>query len=314
MIVLDTSGDYTRKGVLIISIDLEFAWGINYGLPRGLPSTCRYLKIVKRRSRRNVDKLLKFSERFNTPFTWGVVGGLLKSLSKNNFSSYLDILSKFKLNKDLYMDEKIWYGADIVEKIIESKVEHEIACHSFSHIDLSRCSRNTALKEIRKCKGVMRDYGVNPKTFIFPGNEIGYLDLLKQEGFKIFRLNGEGVCNNYYPRYFLHCTLANMVRDLLFPSIVSPILVNGLVGIPSSLYFQSPYNVDVFRMQVVAIRGINRAVERKEIFHITMHDYLETDLLLNIFLKVLSYAVKLRDQGKLNIETMNSYYDKLLNI
>lgn len=302
-----------KRGILIISIDLELAWGSNFRLFKKYSSVRYYFKIIKRRSRRNVDKLLKFSERFNTPFTWGVVGGLLNPFSRNNFP-YLDILSKFKLNKDLYMDEKLWYGADIVEKIIESKVEHEIACHSFSHIDLSRCSRNTALKEIRKCKEVMRDYGVNPKTFIFPGNEIGYLDLLKQEGFKIFRLNGEGVCNNYYPRYFLHCTLANMVRDLLFPSIVSPILVNGLVGIPSSLYFQSPYNLDVFRIQAVAIRGINRAVERKEIFHITMHDYLETDLLLNIFLKVLSYAVKLRDQGKLNIETMNSYYDKLLNI
>ena len=80
-------------------------------------------------------------------------------------------------------------------------------------------------------------------------------DLLKREGFKIFRLKK---------------------RKSL------------------SIYFQSLYNMDVLRMQIAAIRGINRAIKRKEIFHITIHDYLETDLLLNSFLKVLSYAVKLR--------------------
>jgi len=236
-----------------------------------------------------------------------IVGGLLKSFPQNSFSPYLSIFSKFRLNKDLYMDERLWYGLDIVEKIIKSKVEHEVACHSFSHIDFSKCSRSIALKEIRKCKDAMKHYGITPITFIFPKNEIGYLDLLRQEGFKIFRLKKRKFCNRS-PKYFLYsCALANRIGELMFPTTGNPILVDGLVGIPLSIYFQSPYNMDVLRMQIAAIRGINRAIKRKEIFHITMHDYLETDLLLNSFLKVLSYAVKLRVQSKLDIRTMHNY-------
>ena len=50
-----------KRGVLIISIDLELAWGLNYRILRDPSSTRVYLKIIKRRSRQNIDTLLKFS-------------------------------------------------------------------------------------------------------------------------------------------------------------------------------------------------------------------------------------------------------------
>ncbi|HDJ89242.1 MAG TPA: hypothetical protein ENG40_00935, partial [Thermoprotei archaeon] len=102
-----------KEGVLIVSIDLELAWGLNYRILRDPSSARVYLKIIKRRSRRNIDILLKFSRRFRIPFTWGVVGGLLKSFPQNSFFPYLSIFSKFRLNKDLYIDERLWYGLDI---------------------------------------------------------------------------------------------------------------------------------------------------------------------------------------------------------
>jgi hypothetical protein len=80
--------------------------------------------------------------------------------------------------------------------------------------------------------------------------------------------------------------------------------------VPSSLLFQSPHNYDTLRLQLAVKRGIDRSINERKIFHITMHDYLETDHLLVALSKILSYAVKMRNRGKLNIMTMYECYEK----
>jgi hypothetical protein len=64
------------RGVFMVSVDLELAWGFNYELLVGSKIAYKYLKIIKERSRRNVKKLLELSEEYRIPFTWGIVGHL----------------------------------------------------------------------------------------------------------------------------------------------------------------------------------------------------------------------------------------------
>jgi peptidoglycan/xylan/chitin deacetylase (PgdA/CDA1 family) len=272
----------------------------------------QYLRIIKERSRKNVKKLLELSEEFQIPFTWGIVGHLfLSSCARGeNGLPHPDMpRPALDVNKDWYsndpctniFDDPLWYGTDIIKQILESKVEHEIACHSFSHIDFSKCSRKVALVEVRKCKEVMKDFGIEPKSFIFPKNKIGHLDILEQEGFKVFR---------FKPKPYLKCLLkyplkelSFLAREVLFPVIGSPINFKNLVGVPSSLLFQSPHNYDILRLQLAVKRGINLSIKERKIFHITMHDYLETDYLLQELSKILSYVKKLRDRGSIDIMT-----------
>ena len=68
-----------EKGVLILSIDLELAWGFNYELLKNSAVADKYLNRISRESRRNVEKLLELSEKYQVPYTWGIVGHLFLS-------------------------------------------------------------------------------------------------------------------------------------------------------------------------------------------------------------------------------------------
>lgn len=308
-----------EKGIFIISVDLELAWGFNYELLKGSETALRYLKIIKDRSRRNVRKLLDLSERFNIPFTWGVVGHLsLSSCTRTaDGVSHPDMpRPELDLNNDWYFNdpcsdvtiEPLWYGSDIIKQILESKVEHEIACHTFSHVDFSKCSKEVAMAEIRKCEEVMKDYGIELKSFIFPKNRIGNLDILKQEGFKTFRFKINRLYDIPASARAMH-NVFSMIQDTLSPALGKPIKVNSLLAIPSSLLFQSSRTIDTLRLQFAVKRGVNKIVDKKEILHITMHDYLETDHLFDALSKILSYNARLRNEGKLDIKTMWQLYE-----
>lgn len=309
--------------MFIVSIDLELAWGFNYELLKNSRIALKYVSIIKERSRRNVRTLLGYSERFNIPFTWGIVGHLfLPSCSRVSDSlSHPDMpRPELDAGKDWYANDPCsdlnaspsWYGSDLIEQILKSETKHEIASHSFSHVDFSRCSREVALSEIRKCKEIMKEYNVEPKTFIFPEDKVGHLDILREEGFKLFRFKPEYPWHNVSlgraPARFL--TLLDSVQETVSPKVSEPIEASGLIGLPWSLLFQSSHQraraIDVVRLITAARRGVDKAVSENRIFHLTMHDYLEDDRLIYALSSVLSYVSKLRDRDRLHAETMYS--------
>jgi hypothetical protein len=298
------------RGVFMVSVDLELAWGFNYELLVGSKTAYKYLRIIKERSRRNVKKLLELSEEYQIPFTWGIVGHLfLPSCSRGgNGLPHPDMpRPALDVNRDWYSndpcsnmsDDPLWYGADIVKQILESSVEQDIACHSFSHVDFSRCSREVALAEVRKCKEVMKDFGIEAKCFIFPKNRVGHLDVLEQEGFRVFRFKQQHILKHPIEVF-------SLAGEVLFPVVGKPVSFEKLIGVPSSLLFQSLHKYDVLRLQLAAKRGIDLCARDKKIFHIAMHDYLENDNLLQAFSAISHYVGKLRDLGNIDIVSMHS--------
>jgi peptidoglycan/xylan/chitin deacetylase (PgdA/CDA1 family) len=309
------------RGVVIFSVDLELAWGFNY-LLKGSRLASQYLSIIREKSRRNVERLLEFSERFDIPITWGIVGHLFlsscvrddKGLPHPDMARPVLDVSKDWYSNDPCLDigvEPLWYGSDLVQQIMESKIDHEIACHSFSHVDFSRCSKDVALSEIRKCKDIMKDYAIEPRTFIFPKDRVGHLSVLKQEGFKIFRF---GIRPSQYDSGFLYLpnSLYIPTKEIICPSLGNTIEAGGLVGVPWSLFFQSPFphNLGAMRLLMAARRGVDRVASEHKIFHITIHDYLEDDSLIHVLSNIFSHVSKLRDRKKLTTQTMIQYCSK----
>jgi hypothetical protein len=147
----------------------------------------------------------------------------------------------------------------------------------------------------------MKDFGIIPKSFIFPKNKIGHLDILEQEGFRVFRFKPE-----HHSKYPLRKLLSPIV-ETLFPITTNPFIFKKLVGVPSSLLFQSPHNYDTLRLELAVKRGINFSIKQKRIFHITMHDYLENDNLLQSFSRILAYVKKLKEQESINVMTIDTF-------
>ncbi|MCJ7632097.1 polysaccharide deacetylase family protein [Candidatus Bathyarchaeota archaeon] len=310
-----------NEAVVVVTVDLELAWGFNYELLSNYSIAAKYLPIIIRNSRRNVRTLLRFSEMFHIPFTWAVVGHLfLKSCTREGYSLPHSDMPRPELNlrRDWYSNDPcsnvdaypIWYGSDIISELLASNIDHEIGCHSFSHVDFSRCSGKVALSEIRTCKQVMSRHGIEPKSFVFPDEGVGHLGILKQEGFKVFRFENARLPHTCGLRYSNSRSSKplGVLHEIMWPEVEEPVEADGLMGIPSSMVFQSPHRIGAMRLLMTARRGISKAVKAKKIFHITMHDYLESGYLLGILSHVLSYVAQLNRKGRLRTMTMGQFW------
>ena len=293
------------KAKLIISLDTELLWGyVDFPLDKMVT----LIKEDKTKGRENIKFLLDIFERYNIPCTWAMVGHLLldqieheNELSTQTRSNYL----KDRFHNSSYYssikEDPLYCGKDILDMILNSRIEHEIGYHSFSHVDFSKCSNIVAEKEIQHGVSIAEKYSINLKSFSFPNNKIGHIDTLKKYGFSVFR--GQTILKaqldqNYFVRLF------NSSIDKIISYPTEPIWLDGIWEIPGSMFFGDT----TFKYSVLtkAKLGVNRAISSESIFHVYLHPH---DLLLYNSLKsdlekFLGFVAKKRDDGKIEILTM----------
>jgi peptidoglycan/xylan/chitin deacetylase (PgdA/CDA1 family) len=193
------------RAVLIISCDFELAWAWRFA--KQLNCDLEKAKEIARQERRNIPIILDLCERFNIPITWAILGHLfLENCSRKENKAHTSLVQpnyfenkywKFDSGEwfghdpcCLWKEAPEWYAPDLIEKITKSQTKHEIGCHTFSHISCQQevCSRELLRKEIKECKALASKYKINLNSFIFPGNFIGNLAVLKEEGFTSYRI------------------------------------------------------------------------------------------------------------------------------
>ena len=147
-------------GALCISIDYE-----------PFPQILRSVRVERGLTERIPEasiEILRSSEKYNVPMSWGVLGVLA-----------LQDPSTF-------------------ERIVASKVKQDIGSHSFSHVIFNspKCSGIVARAELSK--GINALKGIEHVTsFIFPNNKVNYLNLLREHTFIAYR--GDMVGKLAYP-------------------------------------------------------------------------------------------------------------------
>lgn len=189
------------KAVFLLSADFELAWAFRYSLNNASSANSKAA-----RSRENIPKILKLCEQYDIPLTWYTVGHLflekcspiqgikhpeIKRLPffNNRYWSYqqgdwfdADPASEFKT-------DPAWYAPDLIEQIIQSPVEHELGCHTFSHIDCRDgvCSPEVFRSEITECLRLAAAKNISLTSFVHPGHTIGNLEALNEFGFTSYR-------------------------------------------------------------------------------------------------------------------------------
>ena len=90
-----------------------------------------------------------------------------------------------------YPLDESWYAPDIVKMI--NSAGHEIACHTFSHLDFTRpeCTLDIAKFEIEEWLRASSSHDISSRSFVFPRNNPGYLELLPEYGFTHYAIEGE---------------------------------------------------------------------------------------------------------------------------
>ena len=201
--------------VVLISSDFELAWAWRYS--KNFNNAFSVAIQMAKQERDNIPGIVSLCEQYNIPITWATVGHLfLQSCENENGIAHAAMprLNHFEnqywkfSGKDWYEYDPCtnletdpeWYCPDLIKIIQDSKVNHEIACHTFSHIDCrdSICSPSVMRAELRKCKELAEGFGVQLSSFVHPGHTIGNLDVLKEEGFTNFRTDYRNVLG--YPK------------------------------------------------------------------------------------------------------------------
>lgn len=197
------------KTVVLISADFELAWAWQWAKVEN-PLSFALQKATL--CRHNFPKILLLCDRFNIPVTWATVGHLfLKSCNGHPKHPVLEHFENdfWKFNRKDWFEndpktdsnqDPLWYAPDLIENLLNSKVKHEIGCHTFSHIDCRDevCSSEVFNAEINECKKEASKYKLKLKSFVHPAHTIGNLDNLARQGFTNYRTNYRNVLT--YPR------------------------------------------------------------------------------------------------------------------
>ena len=284
-----------KKASVCISIDCELAWGVVDNLSN------KFIKKTLELDEIICNELIQLFNDLNISATWAVVAAML---DKNN--KMINIV-----------DKKAWYNPRIIEKLLLSNVYQEIASHSYSHPNFANYNEHYIEEDFQKANYFFSQNNININSFVFPRNQIRYLKLLNNYGFKIFRSQDKSFYKKIYKQNKFLGKIANIV-DKIIPisaNTITPKISNyNLTELESSLLFISRYGykkiISEYSIYKKAKLCIDLAIERNECFHLWFHPsnfYYNTSNQIKLFRKILKYADDQRKKGKLSINTFNNY-------
>ena len=289
-------GDF--KGGMIISADFELGWAWRYSKTRPFPDKMSAI------ARENFPEIIDILDKYNIPITFATVGHLFLDSCKKGDHDWMEKIPYFddhwKYTEGNWFDcdphsnweeAKHWYAPDLIKMIQNAKVNHELATHTFTHIDFSdkNCPPQVAEDEIKASIDAMKPYGVRPESIVFPGGTYGNIDVLKKMDFKIYR--------------------KNIDVDLAYPFFDE----KGLLVTPTSVAFgrEHEWTADYYIKRYK--KYIDKAIKTGTIAHMWFHPSLDNWTVKEVMPEVFKYASKKRDEGQFWIGTMKDIADHIIN-
>ena len=281
-----------HRSAACVSADFELAWAWRMVDPRIAEQKANT-------ARENFDNLLKMLDKYEVPVTWATVGHLFLSKCEKgeNGLAHPDMIRPMNYYQNAYWshndgdwykhdpcsnftDDPLWYAPDIIAKIITSPTGHELATHTFSHIDCSdkNCQEELARAEINACKSAMNVFGAQPKSIAFPGNFVGNLNTFYDCGVIAFRGN---------PSFDLSYPIRNQ---------------NGIWNIPGSQQLYKSNKFDFFKRSK---KLIEMSIKHNCVYHLFFHPSDEFDLLFKDLKKTLKYLHSVMKRERIWMATMS---------
>ncbi|HKW05664.1 MAG TPA: polysaccharide deacetylase family protein, partial [Nitrososphaerales archaeon] len=199
------SSSFSRKSILnLMKLGYEHTSNRQPKFPNGASAACtisldfdhltkssestekRWLPLASEQrlaqNRIGTKSLLGLSQKYEIPLAWAICGATAEA----DFQSY--------------------------ESILRCGVKQEIGIHTYSHLDVSSCSKDELMFEIEKCLKLISPKN-KPRTFIFPWNRQGHFETISELGFLTYRgqqryirrpkIDNDGDLVNISPVYYL---------------------------------------------------------------------------------------------------------------
>ncbi|HEY6331672.1 MAG TPA: hypothetical protein VI756_20265 [Blastocatellia bacterium] len=320
------------KGTFAISLDFELIWGT-----LDLFGTSGFGKDCMAERDQVIDRLLELFVDFEVPATWCTIGHLfLDRCQPQDGVKHPEIVrpSHKWYPHDWFAhdpcgtedSQPLFYGRSLISKIRSCPVPQEIGSHSFSHIIFGDegCSRQAAESDLAACVQAAGEVGLRLRSFVFPRNEPGHIDLLADHGFICYR--GPEPNDWISPKWpSMVGRLARLAEVILAstPPVVAPVREDRIINIPGSMiYFPShglrrhiPMSLRVKR----AVKGLNEAAAQKRIFHLWFHptnmagNQSTMGAMFDGLRRILQHAAALRDRGVIDFLSMVQIAEAAMN-
>lgn len=214
--------------IVVLSFDTELAWG--------RPEQGGFAHLTKFHSlRSHIDGIVEGLDHYEIPVTWAFVGHLLlrgcDGAHEGNAPS-----GRWYSNDPgtSWTESPLWYAPDIVEKVLAAQTAHEIGAHSFSHVPFGLVSASVARGELELCRAAFDSWGLKPRSFIFPRQEIGHLQILGEYGYRVFR-GGQRIDYGHGLMGKLQKALREVAPWQSAPVVKAKRVRKDLVSIPGSM-------------------------------------------------------------------------------
>jgi peptidoglycan/xylan/chitin deacetylase (PgdA/CDA1 family) len=306
-----------RVASFIVSLDCEGKWGMADALK---PYHHRFL--VDRALAEVYDRLVALFARYDLPATFAyVMAFTLTPEQRREFAALSDRgesgddpwLRHFWADQEAGRTQG-WFQPHALDAVKEDG-RHEIACHSFCHRPMGEesLSPELAATELAAAARVASMKSADPRTFIFPRNEVGHLPLLRDAGYIGYRerlSRGAGAAAR-----LLRLTEEFNIWPRRQPA--APPRDDGMVAIPPGYFLnwrfgsrrRVPRAVTIARWKSL----LDRTARHGGVAHLWLHPHNlvtgpETALSLEA---VLAHAARLREQGRLKVQTQRAYCEEM---
>ncbi len=287
------------KGKVIFSFDFEIGWG---DVTNERWRARQHFGVFKE-IRPVLAELLREMDVLELPVTFATVGAMFDDPEKRNLdhlpsSARAVVDSAVKEGSELTFD-----GRDLFDLVLGSKVKHDIACHSYSHVPFTYEGVNSAFirQELKEFSSLLARFSRATDRFVFPENREGYYEELEAGGFRLARV---GADNPHSTRFgYLASQLISLPPfSREFSSVGQLTMQTG------SMLFNSGRGRD-YRIPIVyrrAKRGVDHVVKNGGTLHLWAHpfNFAESGKLKLSLIRLLRYMAAQRDAGNLEISTM----------
>jgi peptidoglycan/xylan/chitin deacetylase (PgdA/CDA1 family) len=303
-------------GTVVLSIDAELCWGFHDR--DALPTE----RVASARS--GWRTLLDLCEEFEIPATWAVVGHLMLEDCDRQHADHPTPPGWFDHERGTDALPEDWrFAPDLVSATADAPVDHDIGCHTFSHVELgdSETTRRLARAEVTANVRAAQSLGLRPTSFVFPRNNVGNRQELAAAGIACYRGHRpDGLREGRFRRPLRKLARGTVLREP--PPLVRPRVDEfGLVEVPASLFlfgFEGPARSVIDRLvgdPIVrqAKLGIDAVADTPEVFHIWCHpnDLVDEQSVARLR-EIFAHIEYRRARSDLRVETMADVADAVL--
>lgn len=293
---MSTTETRLAKGALVISIDLELAWGVwDHVSPDDVDLASRLELSI-------VHELVALLDEYDVPATWAIVGRLMVPPRRD---------------ENLLGAPAAWFAPEAIDAVREATCPQEIGSHGYAHIYFGEHGRDELRADLRSAKELHERERLGFTSFVFPRNQVANVDLLAEVGIAVFRSHDAGLLK-LAERFGKRARQLTNVAEKTIPT-APPIVfpkrhASGLVELPSSLLLLGRNGVRrVISSRVMLAKcraGLHAAVEARGIFHLWFHPsnfYYERAKQMAVLRGTLAEARRLATNGELDLRTMGSF-------